>query len=243
MATLVVATFAPLAATVPAQQVPDPTPGLITSYDIATRDDLLFGHLLAPLMMGDVTEWPILSGLGKQLGDWIDGFVGAQKIANIITEAFPIEGRPALRPLAAEVEHCARILGLARPRVDIRNSPFTQAYVVRAFDQDHLVLTSGLLDLYAGQPEELKFVIGHELGHVKCGHLELKSKAFGLMAAVQAINLVWCPTGTRPSSRPLAWAGFTPGAASRRSRPIAPDCSAAASRWWPTRRSCACSSA
>jgi hypothetical protein len=46
-------------------------------------------------MNGEVSEWPVLGGLGKQLGDWVDQFVGAQQIANIITEAFPIEGQPA----------------------------------------------------------------------------------------------------------------------------------------------------
>ncbi len=144
-------------------------------------------------MKGDVVGWPILGGLGKQLGDWVDQFVGAQQIASIITEAFPIEGQPALRPLEAEVERCAKTLGIARPVVYVRNSPFAQAYVIRAFDVQHLVLTSGLLDLYAGRPEELRFVIGHELGHVKCGHQELKAKAFGLMSAVQAINLAVVP--------------------------------------------------
>jgi len=190
---LVFATLAVLLAAAPAGPTPGPPPGPITRYDIATRDDLLFGHLLAPLMEGDVADWPIMGGIGKQLGEWVDRFVDAQQIANIINEAFPVEGQPALRPLEAEVEHCARILGVAKPVVHVRNSPFTEAYVARAFDQDHLVLTSGLLALYAGRPEELKFVIGHELGHVKCGHLALKHKAFGLMAAVQAINLAVVP--------------------------------------------------
>jgi len=190
---LVLTTFAVLAATVRAGPNPDRTTESPSPYEIATRDDLLFAHLLAPLMKGDVPEWPILGGLGKQLGGWVDRFVDAQQIANIITEAFPVEGQPALRPLDSEVERCARTLGVARPAVYVRNSPFTQAYVVRAFGQDHLVLTSGLLNLYAGRPEELRFVIGHELGHVKCGHLELKNKAFGLLAAVQAINLAVVP--------------------------------------------------
>ena len=117
--------------------IPAPTRGQtqasVTAYDIATRDDLLFSHLLASLTQGDVANWPILGGLGKQLGDWVDPFVNAQEIANIITEAFPIEGQPALRPLDLEVEIRARTLGVAQPTVHVRNSPFTLAYVVRAF--------------------------------------------------------------------------------------------------------------
>jgi len=91
------------------------------------------------------------------------------------------------------VADCARTLGVAKPAVYVRNSPFTQAYVVHAFDREHLVLTSGTLNLYADRSRELKFVIGHELGHVKCGHLELKHKAFGLFSAVQAVNLAVVP--------------------------------------------------
>ncbi len=177
----------------PAGSDSDPLPAAISAYDIATRDDLLFGHLLAPLMKGDVADWPILGGLAQQVGDWVDQFVGARQIASLITEAFPMEGQPALRPLETEVEHCAKTLGLPRPAIYVRNSPFTQAYVTHAFHRDQLVLTSGLLALYEGRPEELRFVIGHELGHVKCGHLELKSKAFGLLSVIQAINLAVVP--------------------------------------------------
>jgi Zn-dependent protease with chaperone function len=55
------------------------------------------------------------------------------------------------------------------------------------------VLTSGLLNLYAGRPEELRFVVGHELGHDLCGHLELGTRAFGVLAAVRAIDLAAVP--------------------------------------------------
>src|SRR5262245_42381361 len=91
---LVTTTLAFLAGTLHAGQVPDRTPERITRYDFATRDDLLFAHLLEPLMKGDVADWPILGGLGAQLGDWVNQFVDARQIADIITEAFPIEGQP-----------------------------------------------------------------------------------------------------------------------------------------------------
>ena len=190
---LTLTTFAVLAASSAAGPAPGPAPVPITPYDIATGDDLLFAHMLAPLVKGDVADWPILGGLGKQVGTWVDQFVDAQQVANIITVTFPVEGQPALRPLDRVAEECAETLGVPKPAVHVRNSPFAQAYVVHAFDRDHLVLTSGLLNLYAGRPEELKFVVGHELGHVKCGHQDLKNKAFGLLSAVQAINLAVVP--------------------------------------------------
>ena len=168
-------------------------PERASRYDIATREDLLFAHLLTPLLKGEVPDWPILGGLGRQIGGWVDPFLDARQIVAVITEAFPVEGQPALLPLRRLVADCARTLGLPEPAVQVRNSPFTQAYAVHAFDRDNLALTSGLLDLFAERPEELKFVVGHELGHVKCDHLELKQKAFVLLSAVQAISLTIVP--------------------------------------------------
>jgi hypothetical protein len=73
-------------------------------------------------MKGEVADWLILGGLAKQVGDWVDRFVGAQQIANLITETVPIEGQPALRPLEAkgcqndEIETRINKSLLTRPR-------------------------------------------------------------------------------------------------------------------------------
>ena len=185
-------TFALLAATALAGPAPEGTPAAITTYDVATRDDLLFAHLLSPLMVGDVPDWPILSDLGEQIGDWVDQFVGEPQVANFITQAFPVEGQPALRPLDRVVEMRRGPGALQARRAHPQFVPDAGVRRPR-FDRDHLVVTSGLLNLYAGRPEELKFIVGHELGHVLCGHLELKQKAFGLLAVVQAINVAVVP--------------------------------------------------
>jgi hypothetical protein len=138
----------------PSGQIVTTAVNRVTVYDISTREDLLFAHLLSPLMKGDVAEWPILGNLGKQVGVWVDQFVSAQRVANIITEAFPLEGQPALRSIDQAVEQCAKTLGVSKPGIHIRNAPQAQAYVVHAFDQNHLIITSGLLNLYANRPEE-----------------------------------------------------------------------------------------
>ena len=141
------------------------------------------------MVKGEVADWPILKGLGGQVGDWVDQAVSARQVASLIIESFPIEGQPGARANPRVVADCARTLGLDEPEVHVRNSPFTQAYTSRAFGRDHLVLTSGLLNLFAARPEELKFVVGH----VKCGHAELRNNAIGLLAAVQAIDLAIVP--------------------------------------------------
>ena len=46
--------------------------GRVSRHDLSTREDLLFGHLVGPLLRAEVAEWPILSGLGKQVGTWVE---------------------------------------------------------------------------------------------------------------------------------------------------------------------------
>ena len=83
---------------------------------------------------------------------------------------------------------CARTLGVDEPAVHVRNNPMTRIYAVRYGGRHHLVLTSGLLNRFEGRPAELKFVIGRELGHIKCGHADLIRKAYAILSALQAIN-------------------------------------------------------
>ncbi len=174
---------------------PERPAGRVTKYDIATRDDQLLSHLVAPSMIGDIDQWSklLLSGLPGQVGDWVTQFMDATKMANIITQAFPVEGQPALKPVDDLVAECARTLGVDKPAVYVRNSPQTLIYTVQAGGQYHLVITSALLNLFEKQPAELKFVVGRELGHIKCGHPELKRKAYAVVSAIQGINTAVVP--------------------------------------------------
>ncbi len=169
--------------------------GCVTRYDIATRLDLLLAHLVAPATAGDVEEWSktLLGGLPGQVGDWVTQYFDARTMASVITEAFPVEGQPALGPVDTLVADCARTLGVEKPAVYVRNNPFTRIYAVRAGGRDHLVLTSALLNLFEERPAELRFVIGRELGHIKCGHAELKRTSYAILSAVQAINAAVVP--------------------------------------------------
>ena len=146
-------------------------------------------------MVGDIEQWSkqLLSGLPGQVGDWVTQFIDATKMANIITQAFPVEGQPALKPVDDLVAECARTLGVDKPAVYVRNSPQTLIYTVQAGGQYHLVITSALLNLFEKRPGELKFVVGRELGHIKCGHPELKRKAYAVLSAIQGINTAVVP--------------------------------------------------
>jgi hypothetical protein len=68
----ILATLIALSPALPAGPIDERPPRSVGHHEISTRDDLLFAHLLGPLMKGDVARWPILGGLGKQLGDWVD---------------------------------------------------------------------------------------------------------------------------------------------------------------------------
>jgi Zn-dependent protease with chaperone function len=69
--------------------------------------------------------------------------------------------------LHALVVRCAEILSCPVPDVYITNSPSMNAYTA-GHRHTCLVLHSCLIE--AMTADELSFVIGHELGHIKCGH-------------------------------------------------------------------------
>jgi hypothetical protein len=113
---------------------PERPPGRITPYDITTRNDLLLSHLVAPAMVDDIEQWSkqLLGGMAGQVGDWVNQFIDATRMANIITEAFPIEGQPGFRPVEEVVADCAHTLGVEKPAVYLRNSPQTRIDTLQA---------------------------------------------------------------------------------------------------------------
>jgi Zn-dependent protease with chaperone function len=167
----------------------------MTRYDVATPGDLLLHRLVAPATKGDVEEWSklLLGGMPGQVGEWAAQYFDARALASVITEAFPIEGQAAAGPVDRLVSDCATTMGVDKPAVYLRNSPECRVYAVEASGRHHLVLTKGLLDLFAGRPDELKFVVGRELGHIRCGHAALIGKSYAVLHAVQAMDAAAIP--------------------------------------------------
>lgn len=169
-------------------------PAGLTKYDFATRDDLLYGRMLESLIPGDrPSEWPLLDDVAGQVGAWVNDYLEAGRIAQTITSGMPIAGTAPLRDIDRLVTECAEILDVPKPSVFVRNSPITNAYITEVNGRGMLILTSGLLRLYAGRPAELRFVVGHELGHMKCGHVRLKTASYGILSVVQGINVAVVP--------------------------------------------------
>jgi Zn-dependent protease with chaperone function len=176
------------------QVVKRPQPGVVSRFDIATEDDLLMAMMLRHAFVGDnVRDWPILGDLAAQVGDWINDFLDAQKIAEFITDGFPASGQLALEPLHELVADCAETMGMACPEVFVRRSSDVRAYSTVAGDHTVLVLTSELLELYEDRPPELRFIVGRELGHLMCDHVAMRKASYGILAAVQAIDVTVIP--------------------------------------------------
>jgi Zn-dependent protease with chaperone function len=85
----------------------------------------------------------------------------------------------------------AEILDLPNvPKVYVRRSPIVNAYTI-GIDEPFIVLNSALVELLDN--EALRFVIGHEMGHVLSGHavlLTLLDRLLNLQKSIQ-----WVPVG------------------------------------------------
>ena len=87
------------------------------------------------------------------------------------------------------------VLDLPRvPELYITQDPMVNAYAIGT-DKPFVVITTGMVDLM--DAEEIRAVIGHELGHVLSGHTVYRTMLYYLMALAARLALV-----------PLAWVGL-----------------------------------
>jgi Zn-dependent protease with chaperone function len=114
-----------------------------------------------------------LSALRKARGfdqmlRWLSGLFGGRSPRLLaLASTVRVDGRqfPTVHRL---VQDGARILDLDEPpETFVSLDPVPRAHTI-GIDKPFLVLTSGLVDLL--DEEELRFVIGHEVGHVLSGH-------------------------------------------------------------------------
>jgi Zn-dependent protease with chaperone function len=66
------------------------------------------------------------------------------------------------------VEAAARV-GVPCPELFIKQDPTFSAYTMGTNEDHVIVMHSGLFD--AGEPDELQFILGHELGHIRNHHV------------------------------------------------------------------------
>jgi Zn-dependent protease with chaperone function len=76
------------------------------------------------------------------------------------------------------------------PELYISQNPLPNAMTLGS-DKPFIVITTGMVDLY--DPEEIRFAIGHELGHVLSGHAVYRTMLFHLTRL--ATRLAWFAVG------------------------------------------------
>ncbi len=85
----------------------------------------------------------------------------------------------------------AYVLDLPKvPELFVTQNPMVNAMTLGS-DRPFIVITTGMVDLY--DAEELRFTIGHELGHVLSGHAVYRTMLFHLINLARRV--AWMPIG------------------------------------------------
>jgi Zn-dependent protease with chaperone function len=143
-------------------------PAYVSKHDLMTDLDAFYLRYLGLATVGDkVSDWPLVQSILKVSKDLIDAGI----ISEHLNEAVPVTGQPAFAHVQMTVDECAKRLGVDAPKLFVRQDPRPNAYVTRLNKPHLLVITSSLYDLYKDRPDEMRFIIGHELGHLKCDHI------------------------------------------------------------------------
>jgi Zn-dependent protease with chaperone function len=79
--------------------------------------------------------------------------------------------------LHVQLQEACAILDMPEPELYVAHNPLPNAWT-SGHNHPYIVVTSGLLDLMS--EEEVLAVIGHELGHIKSGHVLYKSMALSI---------------------------------------------------------------
>ena len=77
------------------------------------------------------------------------------------------------------------VLELDPPDLFIQNSPFPNAFTY-GYTKPFVVITTGMIKDF--NKEEMMFILGHELGHVKCGHTLYNTMAENLTMIISYIS-------------------------------------------------------
>lgn len=90
--------------------------------------------------------------------------------------------------LDALLTECVEVLDApVKPDLFVLQSPLVDAYTI-GMDQPFIVITSGLYDLMSA--DELRFVIGHELGHALSGHAVYRTMSMHLIRLASSFGFV-----------------------------------------------------
>jgi Zn-dependent protease with chaperone function len=90
--------------------------------------------------------------------------------------------------LGALLDECVDVLDSpTRPELFVMQSPAVDAFTI-GMDKPFIVLTSGLYDLMTH--DEMRFVVGHELGHALSGHAVYRTMMMHLMRLARSFGIL-----------------------------------------------------
>jgi len=82
-------------------------------------------------------------------------------------------------------QECSEIMDMPTPEIYLTSNPFPNAYT-GGVDRPYITLRSSIIDTLSD--EQLYHLIGHELGHIKAGHVLYKSVAAMLMPLLEMLG-------------------------------------------------------
>jgi len=119
----------------------------------------------------------VLGTLGIALVYVLFGFIGyvfAQSAVIAWIKGTAVKLSPTQLPeLHARFEACCGYLGIQQPpdAYLLHGDGMFNAFATRFFGRNFVVLLSDVVDAMEAQPDGINFYIGHELGHIRRGHL------------------------------------------------------------------------
>lgn len=117
---------------------------------------------------------------GTEVAGWLkkmalDEILGQSRLRHLLKNA--VEAGPSQYPeLYKRVRTCAAILHMSPPRIFVIADPAIRAEVANP-EAPLLVISSGMLEVLSA--EEVHFMVGHQLGHIQCGHVLPKTVISG----------------------------------------------------------------
>lgn len=139
-------------------------PGNTSITLVATHEDRTYGTYLRRFADHNVPskDWNLIGLVQSAVGAYAD--LSIEVHAN---ECFPASSAAPFHKLEGVVRECSEIVGIAPPAVYLLRDSTPRAWCDVSSDGSSIFVTSELLSLFDQQPEELRFVIGRELGHLK----------------------------------------------------------------------------
>jgi Zn-dependent protease with chaperone function len=125
-----------------------------------------------------------IPGLDKALAKFLE--LGLERVYSVENVASNLRVTPKMfGRLHKSLTWACKILDVAEPELYVTVDPVPNAWTF-GHTKPFITLTSGLIDMMSD--EELFFVIGHEVGHIKAGHVLYGTMARNIAALVELLG-------------------------------------------------------